>query len=146
MQILLEDAEHHSYLPSSIFISENDEQGPDVQAVLFCATAKNSDVLNKRPWSEIKKVIDKVHKYVCSHPSLSDMEALPKRNELWFNVFEKYLCRIVSSCTGCAKAYEPKQARQVSLSALNRSFNDLVCIHIFHLGNLRIFPFNGCND
>ena len=87
-QIPLEDAEHHSYVPSSIFIYENDEQGPDNQAVLFCATANLSDVPNKRLWSEIKIIIDKVHKHVCGHVSLSDLETLLKRNELWSNEVE----------------------------------------------------------
>ena len=52
---------------------------------------------------------------------------------------EKYLHRVINSCSDCAKNYEPKKARKVSLSSVNRSFNETICIDHFHLGNVRIF-------
>ncbi len=69
---------------------------------------------------------------------LSDMKTLLERNNLWNHEVETYLNRIVNSCSNCARCYEPKQARKVSLSSLNRSFNDVSCIDNFHLGNMRI--------
>ena len=66
------------------------------------------------------------------------MKILLERNDLWNPEVAKYLSRTVDSCEKCARTYEPKQARKVSLSSLNRSFNDLVCIDHFHLGGLRI--------
>ena len=57
---------------------------------------------------------------------------------MWNPEVRKYLSRVVESCIHCAKTYEPKQTRKVSLSSLNRSFNDLVCIDHFHLGDQRI--------
>ena len=57
---------------------------------------------------------------------------------MWTAEVEKYLHRIISSCSDCAKTCEPKQVRKVSISSINRSFNDIVCIDHFHLGNLRM--------
>ena len=44
-----------------------------------------------------------------------------------------------SSCTDCSKTHEPRQARKVSLSSIDRSFNKIVCIDHHHLGNVRIY-------
>ena len=73
MTISIKDAEHHSCFPSLIFISDNDVQCSDIQAVLFCAIANLSDTKNKRSWFEIKKIIDKVHKDVRAHASIDDI-------------------------------------------------------------------------
>ena len=61
-----------------------------------------------------------------------------ERNNLWNIEVEKYLSRVFSSCSDCAKTYELKHARKVPLRSLNRSFNGLVCIDHFHLDNLHI--------
>ena len=61
-----------------------------------------------------------------------------ERNDLWSTEVEKYLHRVDDSCESCSRTYEPKKARKASLSSLNRSFNELVCIDHFHLGNLRL--------
>ena len=57
---------------------------------------------------------------------------------MWNTEVARNLSRIVESCIHCAKAFEPRKARKFSLSSLNRSFNDLVCIDHFHLGDQRI--------
>ena len=105
---------------------------------IFCASAVIGDSENHRSWEELKKIVDKVYKHACGHLSLSDMKILLERNDLRTFEVAKYLNRVVDSCENCARTYEPKQARKVSLSSLNRSFNDLVCIDHFHLGNFRI--------
>ena len=38
----------------------------------------------------------------------------------------------------CYKNSEPKITRELSLSSLNKSFNSLICVDNFNLGNLRI--------
>ena len=50
----------------------------------------------------------------------------------------KYLHRVENSCSDCAKTYEPKKARKVSISSINRSLNDVLCIDQFHLTYLSI--------
>ena len=89
-------------------------------------------------WIEVKKIIDKVHKHVCGHARLNDMQILVERNAMWNPEVRKYLSRVIEPCIHCAKAYEPKQTRNVSLSSLNRFFNDLECIDHFNLGDQRI--------
>ena len=81
-RIALEDFGHHSYVPYLIFVNDKGTKCSSFQAKLFCATGNISGQEAERPWSETKKVIDKVHKDVCGHASLSDMEILVKRNDL----------------------------------------------------------------
>ena len=109
-----------------------------LQAKIYCATSTISDSENSLSWKEVKKIIDKVQKHVCGHASLSDIQILFERNNVWNPEIRKYLSRAVESCIHCAKTYELKRTRKVSLNSLNRSFNDRVCIDQFHLGGQRI--------
>ena len=74
---------------------------------------------------------------MCGHAKLSDMQTLLERNNLWNHEGETYLNRIVNPCYNCARCYEPKKVRKVSLSSLNRSLIDVACIDHFHLRNMR---------
>ena len=138
MHIPLLNFDMHSYIPSSIFLKQETESHSIFQAKLFCATGTIHNSTYSRPWTELKKIIDKLHKHVCGHASLSDIQILLQCNNLLSTEIEKYLNRVVTSCSDCAKTHEPKQARKVSISSINRSFNKVVCIDHFHLGNLRI--------
>lgn len=93
----------------------------------------------KRPWKEIKHIIDKIHKHVCGHSSLSDMKTLLKRNDLWNHEAKKYLIEVIDGCMNCSHTSEPRKSRKGSLSALDRSFNDLVCVDHLHLNEMRVF-------
>ena len=76
VRILLENIDLHSYLPFSLFIGGRSKHCYKLQAQLFCATGNPDDSKPQRPWYEMKKIIDKVHKHVCGHASLSDMKIL----------------------------------------------------------------------
>ena len=128
----------HSYVPSYIFFKITNTNCLSYQAKLFCATVNILDPINQLPWSELKKIIEKVHKHARGHANLSDIQTLLQRKNMWSLEVEKYLNRIISSCTDCAETYGPKKARKVSMSSVNRSFNKVVCIDHFHLGHLRI--------
>ncbi len=104
----------------------------------FCATADIQETASDRAWSDVKKVVDNVHKHVCGHATLSDMQKLLERNNLWNREVGTYLKRIVNSCSNCARFHVSKKARKESLSTVNRSFNEFACIDYFHLGNMRI--------
>ena len=90
----------------------------------------------KKPWQDIEKIIDKAHKRVCGLAKLSDMDVLLKRNNQWNYEIQNYLTHTLSSIVECAKTYMTKQARKISLNSLNRSFNELVCIDHFNLGDI----------
>ena len=79
-----------------------------------------------------------MHNHVCGHASLSDILILQQRNIIWCAEVEKYLNRVVSSSTDCAKTHYLKQLRKVSLRYINRSFNKVVCMNHFHIDNLPI--------
>ena len=100
------------------------------QQVFIVLEVKISDSESNSSWKKVKNIVDKVHKHVCGHASLSDIQILLERNNMWNSEVRKYLSR--------SKTYEPKQTRKVSVSSLNRYFNDLVCIDHFHLGDQRI--------
>ena len=106
----------HSYIPSSIFLKQATESHSTYHAKLFRATGDTHNSTYSRPWSELKRTIDKLDKHICGHASLSDIQILLQRNNLWSTEIEKYLNRVVTSCTNCTKTYKPKQARKVSLS------------------------------
>ena len=137
IQIPITDVDFHSFLPHSIFLRGNQQNYSNFRTKLFCATCNIPTSEHKIPWKDVKKIIGKVHKHVCGHATLSDVEVLLKRNNLWNDEIQIYSTRTPSSCIDCAKTYMPKQGRKVSLSSLNRSFNKLVCLDHFHLGDLR---------
>ncbi len=138
LRIPTEDFHMHSFLPSHLFWTDAPNSSSSFQAILFCATAVIQETDCNRAWSDIKKIVDKDHKHVCGHAELSDMQTLLERNNSWNHEVKTYLNRIVDSCSNCARCYEPKQARKVFLSSLNRSFNDVARIDHLHLGNMRI--------
>ena len=138
VNILLLNVDMHSYIPSSIFLKQATESHSTYQTKMFCATGTIHDSIYSCPWPELKEIIDKVHKHLWGHASLSGTQILLQRNNLWSTEIEKYLNRVVTSCTDCAKTHELKQAREVSFSWVNRSFNKIIHMDHFHFGNLRI--------
>ena len=76
--IPLENIDMHSY----VFLNQANNNCSAFDAKLLCATGIIKESTNIRPWSELKKIIDKVHKHVCGHASLSDIKILLKRSSL----------------------------------------------------------------
>jgi len=56
----------HCYVPFETFCAGYLEP-LKVNAVMFCATSKLDDAVEKRPWSEVKAIIDKIHRHICGH-------------------------------------------------------------------------------
>ena len=135
----LENIEKHSYAPSYIFLDRKISNCSTFDAKLLCATGIIKESTNVHPWSELKKTIDKFHKHVCGHASLNDIKILLQRNSMWTDEVEKYLNRVINSCSDCAKTYKVMKARKVSLNSVNRLFNETICIDHCHLGNIRMF-------
>ena len=134
--ITLIDHDLHSYVPYSSFCTRDIDTA--TEKMLFCATASIPSSHSKRPWAELKKIIDKVHTHVCGHASFSDMKVLLQRNGLWSDEVFRYLAHRVDTCSNCLHTAEPKIPRKVSLSSMSRSFNDVICIDHLHLGNSRV--------
>jgi len=143
-KISLIDHDMHSYIGYGLFHAYRHKKPSmaDTNAVIasfFCATAQFPTNASKRPWNEVRRIVDKVHRHVCGHASFSDMKTLLKRNDLWNHEIKKYLIDKIEVCTNCAHTSEPRKMRKVSLSALNRSFNELVCVDHLHLNHMRVF-------
>ena len=130
--ITLVDHDMHTYIPHSVFISRADNFTSDNEKTLFCAAANVNEDVGSKPWKDLKKIVDKVHKHVCGHSNYSDIKLLLERNMLWNDHVDKYLQSTLENCTACRTTAKPKACRKVSLSAMSRSFNDVVCIdHMF---------------
>ena len=72
--ITLTNSEFLSYIMLSRFVKPNMEE-----TVLNGLSGR---MLDQKPWTEIKSIIDKVHKHVCGHANFTDFQLLLKRNEL----------------------------------------------------------------
>ena len=138
--ISLADNNFHSHIPLNTFTKLSRHDDYKYKAKLFCATAKiNQNENTHTPWSEIKKIVDKVHQHICGHSQYSDIKILLQRNNLWNEEVNRYLSTIMEKCTSCKTTSVPQPSRKVSLSSLSRQFNDLVCIDHLHLENNRVF-------
>ena len=109
-KIPLKNVHTQSNVPLYIFFNWISVNCLSYQAKLLCATRNILDPTNQLPWSQVKKIIDKVHKHACGHANLSYIRILLQRNNMWSAEVEKYLNHGISSCTDCAKTYEPKKA------------------------------------
>lgn len=59
------DNEFHSYIPYASFGLEAHDQRYVMNSRIFCATAQIVEQEPKRPWSELKTIVDKFHKHAC---------------------------------------------------------------------------------
>jgi len=79
-KLSLIDHDLHCYVPYKKFTPNTTESSKGFRSKLFCAAATFPTSGTSRPWDEIKKIVDKVHKYVCGHASFSDIRLLLERN------------------------------------------------------------------
>lgn len=84
-------------------------------------------------WSALRAICDKVHKHVCGHTALSDMQTQLQQNGLLTDTASKYLDSVVSRCGSCQCTAQPQLTRKVSLASVHRQFNEVVCINHFSL-------------
>lgn len=77
-------------------------------------------------------MVDKVHTHVCGRSNYQDIKLLLERKSMWNSDVKKYLATMLESCASCIAVKQPKSERSVSLSAMPRDFNQVVCIdHLF---------------
>ena len=135
--ISMVDHDLHSYVPYATFSRAVPEKHHSASLNALCASSAHNTGI--RPWNEVKRIIDKVHKHICGHASFSDIRTLLERNDMWSKEVEKYISSTVETCHGCRATSFPNPSRKVSLTSLHHNFNDIVCIDHFHLEGLRIF-------
>lgn len=127
------DSTKHSFLPLSCFSFPR----CCIRALLEDGAVAAS-VTPTFNWDETVRVLIKVCRYVCGHVSFGDICAL-QRNQTWTNEIRKYLAQRNDIFPHCVAAASPQHSRKVSLSTLNRSFNDDVCVDYFYLDSFRLF-------
>lgn len=138
-RVQLHDVGFHSYFPYERFVPSSIDFSKHVSSQLYCATAHIHENITHGPWSEIRKVIDKVHRHVCGHSNYHDMKLLLERNMIWNAEVKKYLSQVLDTCPDCLTTSQAQSTRNVSLSSLSRNFNDVVCVDHYHLDGNRIF-------
>lgn len=126
MLISIVDYDLHSYVPLSAFgiIS--------CSTKVYCAVNYFAAKATERSWSEIKAIVDKVHKHVCGHAAVRGMMILLERNGIWSDNVKSYFLQMVEICPKCKMTEGPKGMRKVSLDDLSSFFIDRVCPdHVF---------------
>lgn len=95
------DHDIHIYIPFEMFTDNRDTINRVFRTNLFCATANIPESQGQCSWSEINRVVYKVHKHVCVHASYSDINVFLQINKLWSPEIMKYLERQVESLNKC---------------------------------------------
>lgn len=95
-------------------------------------------MLAEKTWTEIKHIVDKIHKHVCGHANYTDYRLLLERNELWNEAVPTYVAHSIENCTACKSTAAPQLSRKVSTSSLSKQFNEIVCIDHFYLDERRL--------
>lgn len=90
-------------------------------------------------WDSVRPVLDKVHRHVCGHGELSFMPTLLERWGYYSEDTAKHLSDQISRCGSCLGTAKPQPCRKVSLTSLNRLFNDLVSVDHLFLEGSRVF-------
>ena len=107
----------------------------DTENVLECLSGS---MLEEKSWSEVKAIIEKVHKHVCGHANYADLQLLLERNELRNGSVASYVHQLIESCSACHSSAPPQPNRKVSISSLSRAFNEIVCVDHFYLDAIRL--------
>lgn len=122
-----------SYIPLDCFIASRNSE-----STLSCLSAVTT---HDMPWKDVKKVIDKVHKHVCGHATLTDYKLLLERNGLWNETIASYIAKTMEECTACRCTSPPMPSRKVSISSLSKSFNEVLCVDHFNLDDVLMAHF-----
>lgn len=77
-------------------------------------------------------IVDDIHKHVSKFASYAKICTLLEHNNHWYDDINAYLKSLIDSCTHSQSAARPRISRKVLLAALNRHFNQPVCVdHLF---------------
>lgn len=118
------------YIPLSVFM--------DQHKIASALSSMNGNLLQRKSWSEIEAIVDKVHKHICGHAIYTDIKLLFDRNGIWNDAVEKYVSDVMSRCSSCRSSAPPQPSRKVSISSLSREFNNTVAVDHFYLENIRV--------
>lgn len=136
------DSQTHSYITLERFTCvPSVTSGHSSNAVVLVGHQISTAVETptSRPLSELRRIVRRVHDHVCGDASYGNMRTLLQRNKIWNVEVQKLLSMIVEHCEHCIASSPPTSDRKVSISGINRGFNDVVCIDHFHLDDVRLF-------
>lgn len=79
-----------------------------------------------------------MHKHVCGYANCTDYTLLLERNDLCNEAAAAYVAQSIENCTACRTTVAPQPSKKVSISSLNKHFNEIVCIDHFYLDEMRL--------
>lgn len=90
-------------------------------------------------WAKLRRVVNRVHHHTWGHTSFPGMRTLLSRNGLWNEHVQHYIASTIAQCRDCKASSTPPPNRRVSISSLDKAFNDIVCIDHFYLEDVTLF-------
>ena len=139
------ESDTHDYIALDRFVQQDSSSTTSARSVVslagnsVCVSESTSKQLKGRSLSDITRIVNRVHDHVCGHSSYGDIRTLLQRNQLWNEDVQKYLSSIVERCPNCIASSSPPSNRKVSISGINRQFNDVVCVDHFWLDGQCMF-------
>lgn len=95
------DYNRHSYIPMSSVWTPQHFSPSTHKFAGFTGNLTINDKNANRPWSDVKRIVDRVHDHTCGHATFSDIKTVLQRNVLWSPVVSQYLISIVEKCESC---------------------------------------------
>lgn len=74
----------NSYIPFFCFDQNLQKLTRNTKSKI-CDAAQISIDNDQQPWSDIKSIVDKLHKFACGHSNYSDIRTFLDRNQLWIS-------------------------------------------------------------
>lgn len=84
-------------------------------------------------WAKLRRFVVRIHQQTCDHSLSSDMRTILSCNGLWNDSDQQYLAYVVSQWLERKGSSTPSFNRRASISSLDRTFVDVLCIDHFHL-------------
>lgn len=129
--------DHHAFIRMTAVLQAT-KLSPSSICLSPLSAAAIPDILNMnetkdKHWSEVRRIVDRVHAYICGHANYTDVRRLLSLNVLCTAVIESFLTTVVNEWTNRLSTFAWVPSTKVPIEFLNRSFNECFCIDHFYL-------------
>lgn len=83
----LVDIDLHFYFPFKYFL----DGACSSRNLTNTLSSMYTQIMIERPWGEVKRILDKVPKYFCSHATYTNLETHLQRNFCWSDTVLNYI-------------------------------------------------------
>lgn len=124
----------HSYVPLPSVYHLNSSSPSTINLIALNAQINGQadpDNKSKLTWPQLKRLVDLVHDHTCGHATFSDVRFFLTRTQFRTPAVSQYFTSVVNKCAICLVCSATMPSTRVSISNLNRSFNENICIYHF---------------